>query len=107
MTDEFVCCLRYDYIFNNQFEDLPDFLNKQAEEKYKPLKRFLSNDDKFKELYFNETDKEIKIVNEFRIAEIGNDSVLFIYKNKDNIFNRCKTYIINDLIEEKENEQNG
>jgi radical SAM superfamily enzyme YgiQ (UPF0313 family) len=107
MADEFVCCLRYDYIFNNQFEDLPDFLNKQAEEKYKPLRRFLSNDDKFKEMYFNETDKEIKIVNEFRIAEIGNDSVLFIYKNKDNIFNRCKTYIINDFIEEKENEQKG
>lgn len=107
MTDEFICCLRYDYIFNNQFEELPDYLNKYAEEKYKQLKRYLSNDEEFKELYFNEIKKEVKIINEFRIAEIGIDFVLFIYREKDNIFNRCKTYIINDFIEEKENEQKG
>lgn len=105
MTDEFIWCLQYDYVFNNQFEDLPDYLNKQSEDKYKFIRRLLSNDERFKEKYFKEASKDTRIVNEFRIAEIGNNAILFIYEDKDNIFNRCKTYIINDLIEELENEQ--
>ncbi|MGD9570060.1 MAG: DUF4080 domain-containing protein [Sedimentibacter sp.] len=106
MTDEFICYLRYDYVYNNQFEELPDYLNKQAEDKYKYIKRFLSNEEKFKEKYFNESGN-IKIVNEFRIVDIGDEAVLFIYKEKDNIFNRCKTQKINDFLKEIENEQKG
>lgn len=106
-TDEFVSCLRYDYVFNNQFEDLPDYLNKQAEEKYKFIKRQLSNEEKFREMYFKNMNKDTRLSNEFRITDIGNNAVLFVYKDKDNIFNRCETHIINDLTEETKNEQKG
>lgn len=100
LTDEFVWSLRYDYIFNNQYEDIPDYLNKEAENKYKQIKRHLSNDMKFKDIYFKDTGKEYKIVNDFRIVDIGNNATLFIYKEKDNIFNRCNSYIINEFLEE-------
>lgn len=105
LTDEFIYCLRYDYVFNNQYEDLPDYLDRDAEDKYKSIKRYLSNDLNFKEKYFKDSGKEDKIVNEFRIVSIGNNAMLFIYKDKNNIFNRCNTYIINDLYEEIDYEQ--
>ncbi len=106
-TDEFIWCLRYDYVFNNQYEELPDYLGKHEEDKYKSIKKVLSNDEKFKEKYFGETVRGAKIVNDFRIVDIGSKSVLFVYKDKNNIFNRCNTYIINDLYEEMKNEQKG
>lgn len=105
LTDEFIYCLRYDYVFNNQYEDLPDYLDRDAEDKYKSIKRYLSNDLNFKEKYFKDSGKEDKIANEFRIVSIGNNAMLFIYKDKNNIFNRCNTYIINDLYEEIDYEQ--
>ncbi len=107
LTDEFVYCLRYDYVFNNQQEELPNYLCREAEDRYKSIKRLLANNSKFKEMYFNEAEKDDKIVNEFRIVTIGTDDVLFIYKEKDNIFNRCRTYIINDFLEEMAYEQKG
>ncbi len=107
LTDEFVYCLRYDYVFNNQQEELPNYLCRDAEDRYKSIKRLLANNSKFKEMYFNEAEKDDKIVNEFRIVTIGTDDVLFIYKEKDNIFNRCRTYIINDFLEEMAYEQKG
>lgn len=107
MTDEFIWALRYDYVFNNQFEDLPDYLNRESEDKYKSIKRFISNDLEFKDKYFKFAKKGTKIVNEFRIVDIGNNATLFIYKEKDNIFNRCDTYIIDDFLEELDYEQKG
>lgn len=105
LTDEFIWSLRYDYVFNNQFEDLPDYLNKEAENKHRVSKRFMSNDMKFKQTYFKEFNETDKIVNEFRIVDIGNNTVLFKYKDKENIFDRCRTYIINDFLEENKYEQ--
>ncbi|MGB4439934.1 MAG: DUF4080 domain-containing protein [Sedimentibacter sp.] len=107
MTDEFISCLRYDYVFNNQFDELPDYLIKESEEKFKLIKRHISNDVGFKIKYFENTKKEEKIVNGFRIVDIEGNATLFIYKDKDNIFNRCNTYIINDLIEETDYDQKG
>lgn len=107
MTEDFLFSLRYDYVFNNQFEDLPDYLNKEAENKHKSIKRFISNDLKFKDIYFKDATKEEKIVNDFRIVDIGNNVVLFIYKDKENVFDRCRTYIINEFLEEMDYEQKG
>ncbi len=95
ISDEFVEVLKFDYIFNNQYEDLPDYLNRQVEDKFKNMKRHLANDIEFKNKYFFST--EGKIINDFRIAEVGGNIILFIYKDKENIFNRCKTYVINDI----------
>ena len=105
LEDELFNSMRYDYVFNNQFEDLPDYLNRNAEEKYKALKRYLSNEASFISKYFGESRKNEKIANEFRIVDINDKPTLFIYKDKENIFNRCSTYILNDLIGEINYEQ--
>ena len=86
--------MKFDYIFNNQYEEIPDYLNRESEDKFKILKRTLSNDNNFKTRHFPEV--EGKIINDFRIAGIGKDIILFIYKEKGNIFNRCETYIIDN-----------
>ena len=95
MSNEFASSLKFDYIFNNQYEDIPDYLGRESEDKFKNIKRRLANDGEFKNKYFSPF--EGKIINDFRIAEIGEDIILFIYKEKDNIFNRCETYDINYL----------
>lgn len=95
---QFLDCMRYDYVYNNQFEDLPDYLERECEEKYRFIKRSISNDEHFKNTYFPDARKDEKVVNEFRIVEIGEDVILFVYNDKNNIFNRCVTYVINDLI---------
>lgn len=107
MTDEIKFCLRYDYVFNNQHEELPDYLNKESENKFKLIKRQLANDDAFKNKYFPDAKKDEKIMNGYRIVDIGGNVTLFIYKDKSNIFNRCNTYIVNDLIEEINYEKKG
>ncbi len=96
-SQQFVNALKFDYIFNNQYEDLPDYLNRESEDKFKNVKRKLSNDIDFKDKYFSSS--EGKVINDFRIVEIGGDITLFIYKDKENIFDRCETYIIKDLKE--------
>lgn len=105
INDEFIDCMKYDYVFNNQHEDLPDYLQREAEDKYKLIKRFLSNDADFKNKYFAHAKKEEKIINDFRIVEIEKNATLFIYHDKDNIFNRCITHVINNEIEEIDYEQ--
>ncbi|MEL7649694.1 MAG: DUF4080 domain-containing protein [Sedimentibacter sp.] len=95
---QFLDCMRYDYVYNNQFEDLPEYLGRESEEKYRFIKRSISNDEHFKNKYFPGAGKDEKVINEFRIVEIGKDAILFVYSDKNNIFNRCGTYVINDLI---------
>ncbi|NLK65721.1 MAG: DUF4080 domain-containing protein [Tissierellia bacterium] len=94
---EFIQALKFDYIFNNQFEELPDYLDRESEDKFKNIKRHLSNDIDFKYKYF--ASRNGKIINDFRIAEIGENIILFVYRDKENIFNRCETYIVNDIEE--------
>jgi hypothetical protein len=97
MNDEFIQALKFDYIFNNQYEELPDYLNRESEEKFKSLKRNLANDIDFKNKYFSSM--EGKIINDFRITEIGGNIILFVYRDKENIFNRCETYVVNNIEE--------
>lgn len=96
--DGFVSSLKFDYIFNNQYEDLPSYLNRKSEDKFKKLKRDLSSDIDFNKKYFPAI--EGKIINNFRIVDIAGNIILFIYRDKENIFNRCETYVINDKGEE-------
>ena len=97
-SNDFIDYLRYDYVFNNQYEEIPKFLNKECEEDFKLLKRKLANNETFREGYFSDWDKDEKLINNFRIVKIGVDLILFIYKKKDNIFNRCETNNINHMI---------
>ena len=75
------------------------FIREGLNIKNKTIKRNISINTEFREKYFKDLNNDVKIINEFRIVEIGNDAVLFVYKDKDNIFNRCKIYIINDFLE--------
>lgn len=95
LTESLTDNLRYDYVFNNRNEELPEFLNKDSEEGLKQVKRKLSNDESFKTKYFNEYKKEDRIANSFRIVEINRKVILFKYSDKNNIFNRCETFEIN------------
>ncbi|MDD4439226.1 MAG: DUF4080 domain-containing protein, partial [Tissierellia bacterium] len=97
MNEEFIQALKFDYIFNNQYEELPDYLNRESEDKFKSIKRHLANDIDFRNKYFSSI--EGKVINDFRIAEIGGEIILFVYKDSENIFNRCDTYIINNIEE--------
>ena len=99
MNDEFIQALKFDYIFNNQYEELPDYLNRESEDKFKSLKRNLVNDIDFKNKYFSSM--EGKVINDFRIIEIGGNIILFVYRDKENIFNRCETYVVNNIEEAK------
>ncbi|HQO71358.1 MAG TPA: DUF4080 domain-containing protein [Sedimentibacter sp.] len=96
-NDEFVQALKFDYIFNNQYEELTDYLNRETEDKFKSIKRQLANDIEFKNKYF--PSMKGKIINDFRIAEIGGKIVLFVYRDRENIFNRCDTYVVNNIEE--------
>ncbi len=95
ITDEFISLLRYDFVYNNQREEIPTYLNRIAEEKFRIQKRSLAVDEKFKEKYFKHVNKDDKILNDFRLVDIGGNATIFIYENKANFFNRCKTYKIN------------
>lgn len=97
MSNEFISALKFDYIYNNKYEDLPDYLGRESEDKFKNIKRRLANDYEFKNKYFSSI--KGKVINDFRIAEVGGNITLFIYGEKDNIFNRCETYDINYLRE--------
>jgi radical SAM superfamily enzyme YgiQ (UPF0313 family) len=97
MDNGFLQALKFDYIYNNQFEELPDYLNKESEDKFKSIKRHLANDIVFKNKYFFSMDG--KIINNFRIAEVSGNIILFIYGDGENIFNRCETYVINNIEE--------
>lgn len=95
LTDQFISLLRYDFVYNNQKEEIPVFLNRIAEEKFRIQKRSLATDEKFREKYFKHINKEAKILNDFRLVDIGGNATIFIYDNKDNVFKRCKTYKLN------------
>lgn len=98
MTDEFLSNLRYDYVYNNQKEELPMFLGRDAEDSYKKIKRVIANDAIFREKYFKNYSSDERILNNFRLVKINKDTIIFIYENKKNIFKRCRTYNINHLI---------
>lgn len=103
-TEEFISIMRYDFVFNNQYEEVPVYLDKNSEDMFRLVKRTLSNEKYFREKFFREYDSDEKIVNSFRIVKIGCEATLFIYENKNNIFRRCKTFNINNLIKEYERE---
>ncbi len=99
IDDEFIQALKFDYIFNNQFEELPEYLDRESEDRFKSLKKGLAHDVDFKNKYFPSSEE--KIVNDFRICQIGGNIILFIYRDRENIFNRCETYVVNDIEEAK------
>lgn len=93
--------LKYDYIFNNPQEELLNIFDKSTEERHKKLKHDIFKVKKFKERYFYCLNDNIKYaINYFRIVDIGKETYLFVYKDKNNIFDRCEAYSISNDIKE-------
>ncbi len=101
--------LLYDFVSCNEKEELISIFDKNLEENLRDVKRTIAKDEWFRKEYFNIDDTNVcktnagktnvhKIINDFRLVNISGDIILFIYKSKDNIFERCKTYKINNLI---------
>lgn len=99
ITNDFVNCLLFDFVSCNQREELICVFNKSLEEDLKLLKREIAKDTEFRRKYFKITDDKVRILNNFRIIRINNKIILFVYKDKDNVFERCKTYDITNLVD--------
>ncbi len=71
-----------DYVGNNKNLELPSYLDKNREEKYKKYKRKISKDEFFINKYFEKIYKKYnkRIINEFRIVDIEEKPTLFIYE---------------------------
>lgn len=104
LSDKLMDNLLYDYVSCNEKEELISIFDKNLEEKLRDVKRTIAKDEWFRKEFFNIDDTNVcktnahKIINDFRLVNISGDIILFIYKSKDNIFERCKTYKINNLI---------
>ncbi len=105
LNNEFISKIKYDYVFNNPNEELLSIFNKETEEDYRKLKHYIIKNDIYIKKYFSniEADNLKKIINIFRIIRIDKSVYLFIYKNKNNIYDRCNVYDINDIVEEYNN----
>ncbi|QSX07101.1 DUF4080 domain-containing protein [Sedimentibacter sp. zth1] len=108
LTDKLVNNLLIDFVCSNHREELINIFDNRLEEDLRPLKREIAKNKQFREKYFNITDNTTKILNNFRILKIAENIILFVYKDKDNIFERCKTYDItefaNKILESKREE---
>lgn len=109
LSDKLMDNLLYDFVSCNEKEELISIFDKNLEENLRDVKRTIAKDEWFRKEYFNIDDTDVcktnagkinahKIINDFRLVNISGDIILFIYKSKDNIFERCKTYKINNLI---------
>lgn len=105
LNNEFISKIKYDYVFNNPNEELLSIFNKETEEDYRKLKHYIIKNDTYIKKYFSDikADNLKKIINIFRIIRIDKSVCLFIYKNKNNIYDRCNVYVINDIVEEYDN----
>ncbi|MFO7887092.1 MAG: radical SAM protein [Eubacteriales bacterium] len=72
-----------DYVGNNKNLELPTYLDKNREEKYKKYKRKISRDEFFINKYFKNiyTKYNKRIINEFRIVDVENKPTLFTYED--------------------------
>ena len=111
LTDKFMDNLLYDFVSCNEKEELISIFDKNAEENLRNIKRIIAKDEWFRKEYFDIDDFDIsktntqKIINDFRLVNISGDIILFVYKSKTNIFERCKTYKINNLVNKIEKGQ--
>jgi len=104
LSDKLMDNLLYDFVSCNEKEELISIFDKNLEENLRDVKRTIAKDEWFRKEFFNIDDTNAcktnahKIINDFRLVNISGNIILFIYKSKDNIFERCKTYKINNLI---------
>ncbi len=99
ITDELMDKLRYDFVSSNEKEELLNIFDKDKEESLREIKKFIAKNEEFRRKYFDIEDLNYRIINDFRLVNISGDIILFVYKDKKNIFERCKTYKINEFIE--------
>jgi len=83
-----------DYVKNNKNLELPHYLNKNREDRYKKHKINIIQNKYFLNKYLKNIyeNKNRKIINEFRIVEVSKKATLFVYEEE------CKIYNINDYL---------
>lgn len=106
-NEDFMSKLKYDFVYNNQNEELLMIFDKNSEEHYRKLKHYILKNTKYKTkiLGFENKITAKKNINTFRIVNINDIIYLFKYIDKEDIFNRCEVYNINYINEEYKNEQ--
>ncbi len=98
LTSEFMDNLLYDFVSCNEKEELLYIFDKDKEESLRDTKKIIAKNEEFRKKYFDIEDMNYRIINDFRLVNISGDIILFVYKNKENIFERCKTYKINEFL---------
>ncbi|MFW5891748.1 MAG: DUF4080 domain-containing protein, partial [bacterium] len=88
--------LTLDYVKSNKNIDLPKYLNKDREDKYKSYKKTVSRNEIFISKYFQNIYERLngKIINQFRIVEINEKPNLFVYEE-----DRCLIYNIQEELD--------
>lgn len=99
LTNEFMDSLLYDFVSSNEKEELLNIFDKINEESLRELKKVIAKNEEFRVKYFGIQDMNYRIINDFRLVRIADDITLFVYKDKENIFERCKSYRINEFLE--------
>ncbi len=99
LTSEFVDNLLYDFVSSNEKEELLSIFDKTNEESLREIKKVIAKNEEFRFKYFGIQDMNYRIINDFRLVKITDDIILFVYKDKENIFERCKSYRINEFLE--------
>lgn len=100
LTDEFMDYLLYDFVSCNEKEELLPIFDKTKEESLRDIKKVIAKNEEFRKKYFDIEDMSYRIINDFRLVNISEDIILFVYKNKENIFERCTTYKINEFVKD-------
>ncbi len=99
-NDEFSSKLLYDFVFNNEKEELLNIFDKNLEDDFRLIKRALAKDSDFRYKYLGLEDDKYRALNNFRIIMINDIITLFVFKDKTNVFARCKSYDITLLANE-------
>jgi radical SAM superfamily enzyme YgiQ (UPF0313 family) len=100
LTSEFMDNLLYDFVSSNEKEEILHIFDKAKEESLRDVKKSIAKNEEFRKKYFDIEDMNYRIINEFRLVSISEDIILFVYKNKENIFERCKTYRVNEFLKD-------
>src|SRR6056297_3112086 len=79
-----------DYVKNNKNLELPHYLNKNREDRYKKHKINIIQNKYFLNKYLKNIyeNKNRKIINEFRIVEVSKKATLFVYEEELKIYNK-------------------
>jgi hypothetical protein len=93
-----------DFIYSNKNQEIPKYLYSEEEKGFMYLKHLILKRRELLEDCFKYLKKipNKKMLNEFRVLRIEDKWYVYVYGNKDNIFERCKKIDISEYIKGEE-----